>query len=75
MIFITFKVLYCHRPGPVSLTHSLWNQGFRQMGKESTRIDKHKGVLNLNVFCPSKHQTFNTEEKQENQANTFAKLH
>jgi hypothetical protein len=28
-------------------------------------------VLNLNVYSPNEHQTFNTEEKQENQANTF----
>jgi hypothetical protein len=26
--------------GPVGLSQSVWNQGFRQMGKESVRTDK-----------------------------------
>jgi hypothetical protein len=39
---------------------------------ELARIDRQMWtqgrVLNLNVFCPNEHQTFNTEEKQEIQA-------
>ena len=36
---------------------------------ESAKIDKQtqtrESVLDMNVFCPKEHQTFNTEEKQE----------
>jgi hypothetical protein len=39
--------------------------GERVDQKRVTNRHRHKGMLNLNVFCPSKHQAFNTEEKQE----------
>jgi hypothetical protein len=64
---------------PVSLSQSLGNQGFTQMGKELARNDKQtqtQGSAESEcIFFPSKHQTFNTEEKQESQVNTSPKLH
>jgi hypothetical protein len=33
--------------------------------KKVTNSQRHKEVLHLKVFSPSKHQAFNTEEKQE----------
>jgi hypothetical protein len=38
-----------------------WAKSWREL----TNGHIQKGVLNLDVFCPSKHQAFNTEEKQE----------
>jgi hypothetical protein len=55
----------------------MWVTGFwLQVNKgrrELTNRRGLKGELNLNVFCSNKHKTFNTEEKQEKQANTSAK--
>jgi hypothetical protein len=28
-------------------------------------VESRESVLDLTVFCPNEHQTFNTEEKQE----------
>ena len=36
---------------------------------------EQKGVLYLNVICQIKHHFYITDEKQEGQANTFAKVH
>ena len=36
---------------------------------------EHKGVLYLDVICQIEHQSYITDEKQEGQANTFAKVH
>jgi hypothetical protein len=44
---------------------------FLVAGEQGSRIDKQMQtqgrVLNLYVFTPKEHQTFNTEEKQDNQ--------
>jgi hypothetical protein len=46
-----------------------------RVGENWQERHKLKGELNLNVFCPKEHQTFNTEEKQENKVIRSAKLH
>jgi hypothetical protein len=38
--------------------------------KKVTNGHRHKGVLYLDVCSPSKHQTFNIEEKEEGLSNT-----